>query len=66
MQEEVNEKTVALIIHSSKITAEVLKAALAKVMRDMERPIRNGLPRRNKKSLRRRNIPIKGGLRSRK
>jgi len=37
MQEEVNEKTVALIIHSSKITAEVLKAALAKVMRDMEK-----------------------------
>ena len=32
MQEEVNEKTVALIIHSSKVTAEVLKATLVKVI----------------------------------
>ena len=37
MQEEVNEKTVALIIRSGKISAEVLKAALVKLMRDMEK-----------------------------
>lgn len=37
MQEEVNEKTVALIIRSGKISAEVLKAALVKTMRDMEK-----------------------------
>ncbi len=35
MQEEVNEKTIALGIRCSKITAEILKAALAKLLREM-------------------------------
>lgn len=37
MQEEVNEKTIALSVRSAKITAEVLKAALAKLLREMEK-----------------------------
>ena len=37
MQEEVNEKTIALCIRGGKISAEILKAALVKLMREMER-----------------------------
>lgn len=37
MQEEVNEKTVALIIRSGKVSAEVLKVALVKLMHEMEK-----------------------------
>ena len=37
MQEEVNEKTIALCIKGGKISAQILKAALAKLLRDQER-----------------------------
>ncbi|MCI6767632.1 PcfB family protein [Porcincola intestinalis] len=37
MQEEVNEKTIALCIRGGKITANILKAALTKLLRDMEK-----------------------------
>ena len=37
MQEEVNEKTIALCIRGGKITADILKSALIKLMRDMEK-----------------------------
>lgn len=37
MQEEVNEKTIALCIRGGKITADILKSALMKLMRDMEK-----------------------------
>ena len=43
MQEEVNEKTVALIIRSGKLSAEALKVALVQLTREMEKS-------RNKKS----------------
>ena len=37
MQEEVNEKTIALCIRGGKITADILKTALTKLLRDMEK-----------------------------
>ncbi|MBQ7370796.1 MAG: PcfB family protein [Blautia sp.] len=37
MQEEVNEKTIALCIRGGKITADILKSALTKLLRDMEK-----------------------------
>lgn len=37
MQEEVNEKTIALCVKGGKITAEILKAALRKLLREMEK-----------------------------
>ena len=37
MQEEVNEKTVALCIKGGKISADILKASLMKLLREMER-----------------------------
>lgn len=37
MQEEVNEKTISLCIRGGKITAEILKAALRKLLREMEK-----------------------------
>lgn len=37
MQEEVNEKTVALCIKGGKITADILKAALRKLLREIEK-----------------------------
>ena len=37
MQEEVNEKTIALCIKGGKITGDILKSALAKLLRDMEK-----------------------------
>ena len=37
MQEEVNEKTIALSIKGGKITADILKSALLKLLRDMEK-----------------------------
>lgn len=37
MQEEVNEKTIALCIKGGKITADVLKAALRKYLQEMEK-----------------------------
>ena len=37
MQEEVNEKTIALCIRGGKVTADILKAALTKLLRDMEK-----------------------------
>lgn len=36
MQEEVNEKTIALCIKGGKISAEILKAAMRKLLREME------------------------------
>lgn len=36
MQDEVNEKTIALIVRSSKVTADVLRASLMRVLRQME------------------------------
>ena len=36
MQEEVDEKTVALAINGGRISADILKAALGKLVRDME------------------------------
>lgn len=37
MQEEVNEKTIALCIKGGKISADILKTALAKLLREMEK-----------------------------
>ena len=37
MQEEVNEKTIALCIKGGKITAQILKAALLKLLSKMEK-----------------------------
>ena len=37
MQEEVNEKTIALCVKGGKITAEILKAALRKLLREIEK-----------------------------
>ena len=37
MQEEVNEKTIALCIKGGKITADILKAALRKYLQEMEK-----------------------------
>lgn len=37
MQEEVNEKTIALCIKSGKITADILKAAMRKYLQEMEK-----------------------------
>lgn len=37
MQEEVNEKTIALCIRGGKVTADILKSALAKLLREMEK-----------------------------
>lgn len=37
MQEEVNEKTIALCIKGGKISADILKNALAKLLREMEK-----------------------------
>lgn len=37
MQEEVNEKTIALSIRGGKVTANILKAALVKLLREMEK-----------------------------
>ena len=37
MQEEVNEKTIALYIKGGKITAQILKAALLKLLSKMEK-----------------------------
>lgn len=37
MQEEVNEKTIALCIKGGKITADILKMALMKLLREMEK-----------------------------
>lgn len=37
MQEEVNEKTIALCIKGGKISADILKSALAKLLREMEK-----------------------------
>ena len=38
MQEEVNEKTIALCIKGGKISADILKAAMRKLLQEMERP----------------------------
>lgn len=37
MQEEVNEKTISLCIKGGKITAQILKAALIKLLAEMEK-----------------------------
>ena len=37
MQEEVNEKTIALCIKGGKITAQILKAALIKLLAEMDK-----------------------------
>ena len=37
MQEEVNEKTISLCIKGGKITAQILKAALIKLLSEMEK-----------------------------
>jgi predicted DNA-binding protein len=37
MQEEVNEKTIALCIKGGKITADILKVALRKYLQEMEK-----------------------------
>lgn len=37
MQEEVNEKTIALCVKGGKISADILKAALGKLLREMEK-----------------------------
>ena len=37
MQEEVNEKTISLCINGGKITAQILKAALIKLLAEMDK-----------------------------
>ena len=37
MQEEVNEKTISLCIKGGKITAQILKAALIKLLAEMDK-----------------------------
>lgn len=37
MQEEVNEKTISLCIKEGKITAQILKAALIKLLAEMDK-----------------------------
>ena len=43
MQEEVNQKTVALSIRTTKLTGKVLAAALGKVARALQKHHRKGL-----------------------
>ncbi len=62
MQEEVNEKTVALIIRSSKVTAEVLKAALAKMLRDMEKAKQKRASRKEQKTVETKESSYKGKM----
>lgn len=62
MQEEVNEKTVALIIRSSKATAEVLKAALAKTLRDMEKAKQKRASKKEQKTVEARESSYKGKM----
>ena len=42
MQEEVNEKTISLCIKGGKITAQILKAALIKVLAEMDKKKQRG------------------------
>lgn len=62
MQEEVNEKTVALIIRSSRVTAEVLKVALAKMLRDMEKAKQKRASRKEQKAEQARESGYKGKM----
>ena len=49
MQEEVNEKTIALCINGGKISARILKAALLKALARMEQEKRNGKQKKMEK-----------------
>ena len=42
MQEEVNEKTISLCIKGGKITAQILKAALIKLLTEMDKKKQRG------------------------
>ena len=42
MQEEVNEKTISLCIKGGKITAQILKAALIKLLAEMDKKKQRG------------------------
>lgn len=42
MQEEVNEKTISLCIKGGKITAQILKAALIKLLAEMDKKSSGG------------------------
>ena len=42
LQDEVNEKTVSLCVNGGKISARILKSAIAKMLAKMEQEKRNG------------------------
>ena len=47
MQEEVNEKTISLCIKGGKITAQILKAALIKLLAEMDKKKQRGKGEKN-------------------
>lgn len=60
MQEEVNEKTIALCIKGGKISAEILKAALRKYLQDRERSKQQAQQRSHEKKQQKQEVVKRG------
>ena len=52
MQEEITQKTLALCVEASKMTAQLLQQAMKKVLADMEKHKKNPQLRHGKQTLR--------------
>ena len=58
MQEEVNQKTVALSIRTTKLTGKVLAAALGKVVRALQKHHRKALTPQGRQSVKKADEPL--------
>lgn len=56
MQEEITQKTLALCVEASKMTAQLLQQAMKKVLADMEKHKKNPQLRHGKQTLRQLNV----------
>ena len=59
MQEEVNQKTVALSIRTTKLTGKVLAAALGKVARALQKHHRKALTPQGRQSVKKADEPLR-------
>ena len=60
MQEEVNEKTIALCIKGGKISADILKAAMRKLLQEMERSKAKSQQKTQEKQAKETNVTKRG------
>ena len=60
MQEEVNQKTMALSIRASKLTGKVLAAAFSKVVRAAKNHHQKALTPRGRQSVKKADEPLRG------